>query len=84
MNAVQPGYSLVDSVVAMVIGKSGTCPVEASGLSNMFTSNMTLLEDDAGESIGPMDFSRETYQQLVEIFTTPSDWVLNLSIASGG
>ena len=70
-------------MVVMVIGKSGTCPVEASGLSNMFTSKITLLEDDAGESIGPMDFSRETYQQLVEIHTTPSDWVLNLYTASG-
>lgn len=67
----------------MVIGKSGTCPVEASGLSNMFTSKMTLLEDDAGKSIAPINFSWETYQQLVEIHTTPSDWVLNHYTASG-
>ena len=78
-----PGYSLVDSVVVMVTGKSGTCSMKASDLSNMFTFKMTLLEDDAGESIGPTDFSRETYQQLVEIVTTSLDWVLNLSIASG-
>lgn len=56
----------------MVIVKSGTCPVESNGRSNiMFTSKMTSLQDDAGESIGPIDFSRKTYQELVKLFTTP-------------
>ena len=80
---MRPGYSLTENVLAMVIGKSGTCPVEENGHSNMLTSKMTSLQDDAGESIGPIDFTRETYQQLVKLFTAPSDWVLNISIASG-
>ena len=79
---VQPGYSFADSVVAIVIGRSGTGPMEQSGHSNLFISPMTTLVDDDGESIAT-DFSRDTYLQLVKIFTVPSDWVLNLSISSG-
>ena len=33
--------------------------------------------------VNQLDFSQETYEQLVKLFTAPSDWVLNLSIASG-
>ena len=80
---VRPGYSFTESVVVVVIGKSGTCPVEQSGHSNLFISTMTSLQDDAGESVGSVDFNRETYLQLVKLFTSPSDWVLNLSVASG-
>ena len=41
------------------------------------------LKDDAGEPIGPPDFGRGVYAELVGLYTSPSDWVLNLSIQSG-
>ena len=41
------------------------------------------LVDDEGQSIGPKDFGQDTYQQLVELFSMPADWVLNQSIGSG-
>ena len=41
------------------------------------------LSEDAGESLGQPDFGREGYEELVGIYTSPSDWILNLSITSG-
>ena len=73
----------MDSVVVLVIGRSGTCPVQDTGLSNLFPSTFHSLVDNEGQSIGPKDFGQDTYQQLVELFSMPADWVLNQSIGSG-
>lgn len=69
--------------MALVIGRSGTCPVQDTGLSNLLPSTIHSLVDDEGQSIGPNDFGQDTYRQLVELFSMPADWVLNLSIGSG-
>ena len=45
-------------------------------------SAITSLQDGVRESVS-VDFSRETYLQIVKIFTAPSDWILNISVASG-
>lgn len=77
------GCVLVDSVVALVIGRSRTCTSKATGQSNMFSSTAHYLEDDDCQDVGPTDFSRNTYEQLIRTFSMPSDWVLNISISSG-
>ena len=45
-------------------------------------SAITSLQDGVRESVS-VDFSRETYLQIVKIFTAPSDWILNIPVASG-
>ena len=51
--------------------------------SNLFDSEAHSLKDDGGEPFGPHDFQRRVYAELAELYTSPSDWVVNLSIQSG-
>ena len=69
--------------MAVVVGRSGPCSEKAVRKSNLFDSEAHSLKDDAGEPIGPPDFRRDVYAELVALYTSPSDWVLNLSIQSG-
>ena len=80
---VSPGCSLSESVVAIVVGRSGLCSDGTVRKSNLFDSEAHSLKDDGGEPFGPHDFQRGVYAELVELYTSPSDWVLNLSIQSG-
>ena len=82
-NVVSPGCSLCESVMAVVIGRSGSCSEGAARKSNLFNSEAHSLKDDDGEPIGPHDFKRGVYAELVGLYTSPSDWVLNLSTQSG-
>ena len=78
-----PGCSLYDSVITLVLGRNGMWPSRDTRRANLFRSKEHTLSDDAGESLGQPDFGREVYEELVGIYTSPSDWILNLSITSG-
>ena len=82
-HAVLPGCSLYDSVVTLVIVRNGSSCNHESRRGNLFTSNIHTLHDDADEPLGQPDFGRDVNQELVDTYTSPSDWVLNLSITSG-
>ena len=69
--------------MAIVVGRSGLCSDGTVRKSNLFDSEAHSLKDDGGEPFGPHDFQRGVYAELVELYTSPSDWVLNLSIQSG-
>ena len=83
LTVVSPGCSLSESVMAIVVGRSGACSDGAVRRSNLFDSEAHSLEDDGREPFGPQDFKRGVYAELVGLYTSPSDWVLNLSIQSG-
>ena len=80
---VSPGCSLCESVMPVVVARSGSWSEGAVRKSGLFDSEAHSLKDDAGEPIGPPDFGRGVYAKLVGLYTSPSDWVLNLSIQSG-
>lgn len=69
--------------MAIVVGRSGLCSNGTVRKSNLFVSVVHSLKDDSGEPFGPHDFKRGVYAELVGLYTSPSDWVLNLSIQSG-
>lgn len=69
--------------MAIVVGRSGLCSAGTVRKSNLFDSEAHSLKDDGGEPYGPHDFRRGVYAELVGLYTSPSDWVLNLSIQSG-
>ena len=43
----------------------------------MFSSTTATI-DDACE-----DFEKEVYEELIELYTSPADWIINMEIATG-
>ena len=53
---VSPGCSLCESVMPVVVARSGSWSEGAVRKSTLFDSEAHSLKDDAGEPIGPPDF----------------------------
>ena len=49
----------------------------------MFSSIATTIEDDAGDHLGVEDFDKEVYRELIELYTSPADWIINVQLATG-
>ena len=56
LTVVSSGCSLSESVMAIVVGKSGSCSDGAARRSNLFDSETHSLKDDGREPFGPRDF----------------------------
>lgn len=54
----------------------------SSRRTNVFTSDLHHLLDDSGEALNP-DFDSTIYKELIELYTSPADWVFNIQIATG-
>ena len=66
-----------------MVGRSGSCSEGVVRKLKPFDSDAHSLKDDGGESFRPNHSKRGVYAELVGCYTSPSDWVLNLSIQSG-
>lgn len=50
----------------------------------MFSSTVATLEDDAGDHLGiGEDFDKEVYRELIELYSSPADWIINVQLATG-
>ena len=50
----------------------------------MFSSTAVTIEDNAGDHVGVgEDFDKEVYNELIELYTSPADWIINVQIATG-
>ena len=50
----------------------------------MFSSTAATIEDDTGDHLGVgEDFDKEVYKELIELYTNPVDWIINMQIATG-
>ena len=50
----------------------------------MFFSTAATIKDDAGDQLGVgEDFDKEVYKELIELYSSPADWVINVQLATG-
>ena len=41
-----------------------------------------MVKDDCGDQLGE-DFDKAVYRDLIELYTSPADWVVNIQLATG-
>ena len=83
-HAVSPGPALLDATKAIVIAQCGRSLSRLPRRTNVFTSTAATIEDDAGDHVGVgEDFNKEVYKELIELYTSPADWIINVQIATG-
>ena len=70
---------MLDDTTSVVIGQCGRAVPTSSRRANAFTSITKTLEDDSGEQIG----DKAVYSKLIELYTSPADWVVNLQLETG-
>ena len=76
------GCAMFDAVSAVVIGQCGDRVQRSPRRTNIFTSSTHSLVDDSGENLNS-DFNETIYRELIELYTSPSDWVFNMQITTG-
>ena len=76
------GPALLDDTTSVVIGQCGRAVPRSSRRANAFTSITKTLEDDSGEQVGE-DLDKAVYSKLIELYTSPADWVVNLQLETG-
>ena len=50
----------------------------------MFSSTAAILQDNAGDRLDVgEDFDKEVYRELIELYTSPADWIINMQLSTG-
>ena len=83
-HAVSPGPALLDATKTIVIAQCGRSLSQLPRRTNVFSSTAATIEDDADDHLGAgEDFDKEVYRQLIELYTSPADWIINMQLATG-
>ena len=61
--------------------KCGDCR-EVTRRADMFMSELTSIADDEGSHVTD-DFGENVYRDLMELYTTSGDWIVNIEVSSG-
>ena len=77
-----PGQALFDATMAVIISQCGRVIQRSPRRTNTFTSTMAMVKDDCGDQLGE-DFDKAVYRDLIELYTSPADWVVNIQLATG-
>ena len=78
------GHALLDATKAIVIAQCGQALSRLPRRTNMFSSTAAILQDDAGDRLGVgEDFDKEVYRELIELYTSPADWIINVQLSTG-
>ena len=78
------GHALLDATKAIVIAQCGQALSHLPRRTNMFSSTAAILQDDAGDCLGVgEDFDKEVYRELIELYTSPADWIINVQLLTG-
>lgn len=76
------GPALFDATMAVIIGQCGRVVQRSPRRTNAFSSAMAMVKDDCGDKLGE-DFDKAIYRDLIELYTSPADWVVNIQLATG-
>ena len=49
---------------------------------NDFTLKVAMLKDDCGDQLHE-DFDKSIYKDLIELYTSPADLIVNIQLATG-
>ena len=66
----------------MIIGQCGRAVQRSQKRTNIFSSTVATVVDDSGDLLGE-DFGKDVYREVIELYTSPADWVVNLQLATG-
>ena len=76
------GPALLDATTAVIIGQCGRAVQRSQRRTNVFSSTVATVEDDSGDLLGE-DFDKDIYREIIELYTSPADWVVNVQLATG-
>lgn len=73
---------MLDATTAVIIGQCGRAVQRSQKRTNIFSSTVATVVDDSGDLLGE-DFGKDVYREVIELYTSPADWVVNLQLATG-